>query len=84
MFLIAAEVVAKHVSDDDLARGSLYPPLSSVRDVSFEIAIEVSKYAYGKGEYLLYLFIPNFKNIEKIKFSFIHLKSSNRSRILIS
>lgn len=50
MFLIASEIVAKHVSDDDLARGSLYPPLSSVRDVSFDIAIEISKYAYGKGE----------------------------------
>jgi malate dehydrogenase (oxaloacetate-decarboxylating)(NADP+) len=54
MFLIAAEVVAKHVSDNDIQKGSLYPPLNLVRDVSFEIAIEISKYAYAKGLASLY------------------------------
>jgi malate dehydrogenase (oxaloacetate-decarboxylating)(NADP+) len=47
MFLLAAEVIAKHVSDDDLKRGSLYPPLSSIRECSFDIAIEIVKYAYA-------------------------------------
>jgi malate dehydrogenase (oxaloacetate-decarboxylating)(NADP+) len=63
MFLIAAEIVAKHVSDNDIQKGSLYPPLNLVRDVSFEIAIEISKYAYAKGEkiefHLKHYFISN-------------------------
>ena len=50
MFLIAAEIIAKHVSDDDIERGSLYPPLSLIRDCSFDIAIGISKYAYAKGK----------------------------------
>jgi malate dehydrogenase (oxaloacetate-decarboxylating)(NADP+) len=54
MFLIAAEIVAKHVSDNDIQQGSLYPPLNLVRAVSFEIAIEISKYAYAKGLASLY------------------------------
>lgn len=49
MFLIAAQSVADHVSDDDIAKGSLYPPLSSVQEVSFDIAVGLTKYAYAKG-----------------------------------
>jgi len=54
MFLIAAETIAKHVSDDDIQKGSLYPPLSLIRECSFDIAIGISKYAYAKGELMLY------------------------------
>jgi malate dehydrogenase (oxaloacetate-decarboxylating)(NADP+) len=50
MFLIASETIAKHVTDDDIQRGSLYPPLSLIRECSFDIAIGISKYAYAKGE----------------------------------
>jgi malate dehydrogenase (oxaloacetate-decarboxylating)(NADP+) len=50
MFLIAAQTVADHVSDADIAKGSLYPPLSSIKECSFDIAIGVTKYAYAKGE----------------------------------
>lgn len=49
MFLIAAQAVADHVSQEDLDKGSLYPPLSSIRDCSLEIAVGVTKYAYEKG-----------------------------------
>ena len=50
MFLIAAETIAKHVSDEDIQKGSLYPPLSLIRECSFDIAIGISKYAYAKGK----------------------------------
>jgi malate dehydrogenase (oxaloacetate-decarboxylating)(NADP+) len=49
MFLIAAETIAKHVSDDDIQKGSLYPPLSVIRECSLDIAIGITKYAYSKG-----------------------------------
>jgi malate dehydrogenase (oxaloacetate-decarboxylating)(NADP+) len=50
MFLIAAETIAKHVSDKDIQKGSLYPPLSLIRQCSFEIAIGIANYAYAKGK----------------------------------
>jgi malate dehydrogenase (oxaloacetate-decarboxylating)(NADP+) len=34
------------VREDDLAQGSLYPPLSSIRDVSAHIAARVAEVAY--------------------------------------
>jgi malate dehydrogenase (oxaloacetate-decarboxylating)(NADP+) len=49
MFLIAAQCVADHVSDNDIAKGSLYPPLSSIQECSLDIAIGITKYAYAKG-----------------------------------
>lgn len=49
IFLIAAQSVADHVSQEDLDKGSLYPPLSSIRECSLNIAIGVTKYAYEKG-----------------------------------
>lgn len=53
MFLIAAQELAKTVSQQDLDGGSLYPPLSSIRDVSMDIAIGVTKCAYDKGNYFI-------------------------------
>lgn len=50
MFLIASQILSEHVSDDDLRKGSLYPPLSLIKEVSIQIAIAVTKYAYSKGE----------------------------------
>ncbi|CAH1286657.1 unnamed protein product [Diabrotica balteata] len=46
IFLIASETVANNVSDDDLKRGSLYPPLGSIRECSMQIACEILEYAY--------------------------------------
>jgi malate dehydrogenase (oxaloacetate-decarboxylating)(NADP+) len=51
MFLIAAETIAKHVTDEDIQKGSLYPPLSIIQECSFDIAIGITKYAYAKGNY---------------------------------
>jgi malate dehydrogenase (oxaloacetate-decarboxylating)(NADP+) len=49
MFLAAANALAERVSEADLAQGSLYPPLSSVRDVSAHIAAAVANVAYRQG-----------------------------------
>jgi malate dehydrogenase (oxaloacetate-decarboxylating)(NADP+) len=49
MFMAAAHTLAEQVMEDDLRQGSLYPPLSRVRDVSAQIASAVAKIAFAKG-----------------------------------
>ncbi len=48
MFLAAAQALAEQVSPKDLAQGSLYPPLSQVRDVSAHIAVVVARVAFAQ------------------------------------
>ncbi len=48
MFLGAANALADSVSQSDLDAGSLYPPLSSIREVSLEIAVVVADIAIEK------------------------------------
>jgi malate dehydrogenase (oxaloacetate-decarboxylating)(NADP+) len=49
MFLAAARILADQVSDDDLAMGRVYPPLSAIREVSALIAAEVAAIACRNG-----------------------------------
>ena len=49
MFMAAARTLATYVSEDDLAQGSLYPPLNSVRGVSAHIAAAVAEVAFRSG-----------------------------------
>ncbi|BES88181.1 malic enzyme [Nesidiocoris tenuis] len=49
LFLIAAQCVADHVTESDLSKGSLYPPLYKIRECSVDIAVQIANYAYSKG-----------------------------------
>ena len=49
MFMRAAKTLAGMVSDADLAEGAVYPPLSSIRDVSLAIAETVAEEAFDNG-----------------------------------
>lgn len=49
MFYAAARVLAHAVSDEDLARGTLFPPLTTIRTVSHGIATAVAANAYAAG-----------------------------------
>jgi len=49
MFLAAAHSLANLVTESDLERGRVYPPLSRIREVSAKIAYDVAKIVYDKG-----------------------------------
>jgi len=49
MFLTAARSLADQVTEQDLASGTLYPPLSNIRMVSKTIAVDVADKAYEQG-----------------------------------
>ena len=49
MFLVAARTLAHEVSADDLAQGSVFPPLTRIREVSAAIAAAVAEVAYQDG-----------------------------------
>ena len=49
MFLAAARALSDRVEADDLAAGSIYPPLSDLRSLSLSIAVAVVEVAYAQG-----------------------------------
>uniref|UniRef100_A0A8C4ZVV1 Malic enzyme n=1 Tax=Gadus morhua TaxID=8049 RepID=A0A8C4ZVV1_GADMO len=49
VFLITAETIAELVTEKDLAEGRLYPPLSSIRDVSLKLAVKILEQGYANG-----------------------------------
>jgi len=49
MFLAAANALASEVTDEDLAMGRVYPPLTRIRDVSARVGTAVAEVAYDSG-----------------------------------
>jgi len=49
MFLAAATALAAQVTQEDLDQGSLFPPLSQVREVSTKLAVAVAEVAFSQG-----------------------------------
>jgi malate dehydrogenase (oxaloacetate-decarboxylating)(NADP+) len=49
MFFTAARTLAAAVSEQDLAQGSLFPPLQAIREISVAIAVAVARRAYQAG-----------------------------------
>lgn len=46
VFLTSAEALAEQVTEKDLAEGRLYPPLSSIQEVSLKLAVKIMEFAY--------------------------------------
>lgn len=49
MFIVAAEALAKLVTDEDRAKGAIYPPIGPIREISSHIAKAVAQRAYDIG-----------------------------------
>jgi malate dehydrogenase (oxaloacetate-decarboxylating)(NADP+) len=49
MFAAAARTLASLVTEEALTSGVLFPPLSSIRDVSMSIAVAVARVAFASG-----------------------------------
>ncbi|PWA31470.1 hypothetical protein CCH79_00002630 [Gambusia affinis] len=69
IFLTTAEAIADMVTEENLAEGRLYPPLSTIREVSFKIAVKVVNYAYKNNIASVY---PEPKDKEAFVLSHIY------------
>uniref|UniRef100_H3C4J8 Malic enzyme n=1 Tax=Tetraodon nigroviridis TaxID=99883 RepID=H3C4J8_TETNG len=49
VFLEAAKALAEQLTDAELEKGRLYPPLSNIREVSMRMAVKLVEYVYSKG-----------------------------------
>ncbi|HEY7771908.1 MAG TPA: NAD-dependent malic enzyme [Marinagarivorans sp.] len=49
MFLAAAKTLAQSVTPEEIERGSVYPKLTRIREVSLDIAVTVAQMAYEQG-----------------------------------
>ncbi|XP_055458471.1 NADP-dependent malic enzyme [Psammomys obesus] len=77
VFLTTAEVISQQVSDKHLEEGRLYPPLSTIRDVSLKIAVKIVTDAYREKMASAY---PEPQNKEEFVCS--QMYSTNYDQIL--
>jgi malate dehydrogenase (oxaloacetate-decarboxylating)(NADP+) len=61
MFIAAADTLADLVSEEDLAKGRLYPSLVKIREISCKIAVNVAKQAFENHTAQ----VPQPENLEK-------------------
>ncbi|XP_030048809.1 NAD-dependent malic enzyme, mitochondrial [Microcaecilia unicolor] len=59
VFLEAAKALTEQLTDEELAQGRLYPPLSNIREVSICIAVKVMEFVYSHGMAFRYPEPPN-------------------------
>lgn len=50
MLYVAAEALANHVSDDELAQGKVFPHINKIREVSHKVAVAVIAEAITEGQ----------------------------------
>ncbi len=50
LFVVAAETLSTRVTDSNLNKGLLYPPLNQIRDISIQIATKVAEKAIEMGD----------------------------------
>ncbi|KAK8728859.1 hypothetical protein OTU49_008832 [Cherax quadricarinatus] len=62
IFLMAARALADLVTEEDLANGRLYPPISDIKPCSLKIAIYIAEHAYKTGIASVY---PEPKDMKK-------------------
>ena len=61
MFIAAADTLTDLVSEEDLAKGRLYPSLIKIREISCKIAVNVAKQAFENHTAR----VPQPENLEK-------------------
>ena len=61
MFIAAADTLTHMVSEEDLAKGRLYPSLAKIREISCDIAVNVALAAFDNKIAQL----PRPENIEE-------------------
>jgi malate dehydrogenase (oxaloacetate-decarboxylating)(NADP+) len=49
MFTAAARALSRQVTEELLSLGCIYPPISDIRNISLQIAVEVAEVAYASG-----------------------------------
>ncbi|MDW3094292.1 MAG: NAD-dependent malic enzyme [Gammaproteobacteria bacterium] len=69
VFLVAARELAKQVSEEDLARGTLYPPLNRIREISINIAEVIINHAY---EYDLAQLEPKPEDVKEYLLNYMY------------
>lgn len=53
MYGVVWQALSEIVTDDDLEKGSLYPPLQNIKDCSVKIAKRVADRAFETGKKLI-------------------------------
>ncbi|KAL3307386.1 NADP-dependent malic enzyme [Cichlidogyrus casuarinus] len=49
MVISIAQTISNMVSDEELKRGSMYPPVSAMREVSHQVALKLMEMAYAEN-----------------------------------